>query len=125
MVLYLDDGVIAGNREEVLEALDMINFKAKERGLNLNFSKCEVAFLGVDAEEINPILSIFDGVAPGIQLISPEKALLLGAALSPESRRTIINEKVSMLDLFLHRLYSIPSHSAFNLLMSSLYMPQL
>ena len=39
---YLDDGVLAGERSAVRQALQLIEELGKHLGLNINFSMCEL-----------------------------------------------------------------------------------
>ncbi len=76
---YLDDGAAADSPDKVLVALETISRMGAEVGLHLNHDKCEVGILGADRDTAIDILLQFQQVAPGIQLLSQESAMLLGA----------------------------------------------
>lgn len=82
---YLDDGTVADIPEKVLAALETISKMGEQVGLHLNRDKCEVGILGADRDTAIDILRQFQLQAPGIQVMSPENAMLLGAPLTNEA----------------------------------------
>ena len=125
-VWYLDDGTIADTPENVLRALRQIQEKATEVGLHLNFSKCELFILdSTNADEVDNIFNRFSNIAPGIKLLPPDYACLLGSPLTDVTMSDILNKKKSNLISFLGRLQLLTAHSAFYLLRASLAIPRL
>ncbi|OXA39608.1 hypothetical protein Fcan01_25760 [Folsomia candida] len=122
---YLDDGAVADSPDKVLAALETISRMGVEVGLHLNHDKCEVGILGADRDTAIDILLQFQKVAPGIQLLSPESAMLLGAPLTKEAMEVVLAAKTAQLANFSQRLQQLSTHSAFFLLRASISIPRL
>ena len=125
-VWFLDDASIADTPSKVLNNFQKIIRDSELLGLELNFSKCELAILGdyEDTEYAN-ILKDFSDLAPGIQTISKNKAFLLGAPLSDDAIAECLASKTVTLIKFAERLSEISAHSAYFLLKHSLGIPRL
>ncbi|XP_021959247.1 uncharacterized protein LOC110855135 [Folsomia candida] len=122
---YLDDGAIGDSPEKALAALATIARMSGEVGLHLNHDKCEVGILGAEREAAIDILLQFQQVAPGIQLMSPDSAMLLGAPLTNEALGVVLATKTQQLATFSQRLLDLSAHSAFFLLRASISIPRL
>ncbi|OXA48561.1 Retrovirus-related Pol polyprotein from type-1 retrotransposable element R1 [Folsomia candida] len=122
---YLDDATLADTPEKVLIALDTIIRMGEEVGLRLNTAKCEVGVLAADEHAHLEILERFRKAAPGIQEISPETAVLLGAPLTDESIEAVLGAKSDQLAKLGARLLELSSHSAFFLFRASISTPRL
>ena len=70
-LMYLDDVAIRGAIDNILHDLEVIK-EAKTLGLTLNSNKSEI--ISVDVTVRGTILCSI----PGAQIVSPEKAILLG-----------------------------------------------
>jgi len=92
-VWYLDDGSLADNPEIVLKNLEKIVNIGNSLGLQLHFSKCEMAVLGGNEREETEILKKFSSLAPGIQSINSPDATLLGAPITNDSIRAVLGLK--------------------------------
>jgi hypothetical protein len=124
-VWYLDDGTIADDPVVVLAELKKIIVRAKEIGLELNPSKCELALIGATPSECDLWTEEFSEIAPGIKHISQSNAFLLGSALTDESVKTVLGMKTQNFKLMASRLSLLTSHSAFFLLRASVSIPRL
>ncbi|XP_021953585.1 uncharacterized protein LOC110850460 [Folsomia candida] len=122
---YLDDGAMGDPPENVLAALATVARMSGEVGLHLNTEKCEVGILGAEREEAIDILLQFQQVAPGIQLMSPDSAMLLGSPLTNEALEVVLATKSQQLATFSQRLLGLSAHSAFFLLRASISIPGL
>ncbi|XP_035712509.1 uncharacterized protein LOC118437538 [Folsomia candida] len=121
---YLDDGTLGGKPTTVLDDFKHIISCANEVGLELNFDKCEVSFLGPQTNT-QCILESFQSVAPGISCMTKENAELLGAPLTYESIEHVFRKKINAFSNMAGRLNSIPNHIAYYLLKHSLAIPRL
>ena len=123
---YLDDATIGDNPAVVLEDFKEIIKHASELGLQLNPSKCELAILGeVNEEAKRKIIIDFAEIAPGIQIIHPDNAFLLGAPLTSLSLPKCLQSKIEGLKTFSERLVNISAHSAYFLLKHSFSTPRI
>ena len=74
-VFYLDDGTLEGNKEDVIHDIKKIDVKAEALGLMLNRKKTEL--ICKDPTSRGFVL----GALPGVCIISPEDANLLGSPI--------------------------------------------
>lgn len=124
-VWYLDDATIADIPEKVLHAFDTIRTMGEDVGLHLNYEKCEVGVFGGNPDTHDAIYDEFHKASPGIKIISPEVATLLGAPLTDEAIERVMESKISQLAAFGNRLLQLSAHSAFFLLRASISIPRL
>jgi hypothetical protein len=75
-IWYMDDGTLIFDQENVFQDLESIISRLKDIGLELNFSKCELAVTSDDTEERNKILEQFNFIAPGDKLLKQDNTYI-------------------------------------------------
>ena len=70
---YLDDGNLANDYKIVLKELRRVMSIEKDLGLNLNFIKCELCFLGNLVMQHDTILQQFQKVCPGTKVTAQDQ----------------------------------------------------
>lgn len=120
---YLDDGTLCDVPEVVLEDFHQLIQLSKERGLEVNPSKCEIYFCSgvVDTE----ILRKFQEIAPGIRVINEENLCLLGAPIFESAFTTVASSFLNTADVMFDRLKNLSAHTAFFLLKNCFAIPKL
>ena len=119
---YLDDGSIGDNYNKVLNNFKLLINESVKVGLEINFSKCELLFLKC----IDPdILSKFNAMAPGINVLDRSKWRLLGAPITDEALPSCISEKCRSISLLCSRLHNLPTQVAFYILRNCFATPKL
>jgi hypothetical protein len=121
---YIDDATLGGDPEDVMKDLDNIVSLSADLGMSLNFSKCEISFLGPVTNK-KDLMEKLSTLAPGIQEIEESNAQLLGAPLNENSIQTTFQKKIDDFTRLSSRLKSIPSHISYFLLRNSLAIPKL
>lgn len=117
---YLDDLTLGGEAQTVLDDFIYLETAAKQFGLELNRSKCEV--IG-HTDETRTLFA-----AHGITLTetSPSTAILLGSPLSTGTHLdSVLEGKKLELQLLVKRLVFMPSHDSLYLLRNVLTTPRL
>ena len=124
-IWYLDDGTIGGSTEEVVRDFNTILQSSSSLGLELNVSKCEVIFGGMDEDCSMSALEKIHTVAPNIRVIQPHEATLLGAPLTLEALDPILGLKIDEVRRLSSRLDALHTHDALFLLRNCLAIPKL
>ena len=94
-------------------------------GLELNESKCDVIFGGMDEVCSMSALEQIHSVAPNIRVIQPHEAILLGAPLTSEALDPILSLKIDDVRRLSSRLVALHAHDALFLLRNCLAIPKL
>ena len=119
-IWYLDDGLIGGRSEHLLNDLSTIRSRAADLGLVLNDSKCEIISNDVT------VIDEFRREAPNILSTRCEEALFLGAPIGDQSSVTIsLDKKLTEFKRLCGRLQVLNSHDAFFLLRNCFSVPKL
>ena len=119
-VFYLDDGTLGGTREDVIDDVKTIEEEAGTLGLQLNREKTEL--ICADHTSRGIVLSAL----PGLRIINPECANLLGSPLgNADCVNACVSEKIELLRLMGDRLCYLHSHDAITLLRYSFAIPKL
>lgn len=118
---YLDDGTIAGEPDTVLDDLNNIIDNCKHLGLQINPSKCELYFCGLQSDII---LQKFNNISPGIKMINNDLTLL-GAPLNEFSTKDLLEKKNEELKTLFSRLKDLHSHVAYFMLKNCFAVPKL
>ena len=124
-IWYLDDGTIGGSTEEVVRDFNTILQSSSSFGLELNESKCEVIFGGMDEVCSTSALEQIHSVAPNICVIQPHEATLLGAPLTSEALDPILSLKIDDVRRLSSCLVALHAHDALFLLRNCLAIPKL
>jgi hypothetical protein len=124
-IWYMDDGTLISDQENVFQDLESIISRSKDIGLELNFSKCELAVTSNDTEERNKILEQFNFIAPGIKLLKQENTYILGCPLSDTGLSKELEKRTSELDNMTTRMCHLPSHMAFYLMQRAFSVPKM
>ena len=119
-VLYLEDGTLDRGREVVISDVKLIEEEASKLGLRLNRSKPELICSD------HTIRGIVLSALPGLHVVNPEDAELLGSPLGDANTvDTCVNDKIKMLELMGDRLRYLHSHDAITLLRHSFAIPNM
>jgi hypothetical protein len=121
----MDDGTLISDQENVFQDLESIISRSKDIGLELNFSKCELAVTSNDTEERNKILEQFNFIAPGIKLLKQENTYILGCPLYDTGLSKALEKRTSELDNMTTRMCHLPSHMAFYLMQRAFSIPKM
>lgn len=120
---YLDD-VSAGDLWHiVLEDFKLLKDEAAKLGLEINPSKCEIIIRSDNNQDM--IIQAFNNICPAIQVIPPDTATLLGAAIGESSVRDTLTEKLADIKLLCERVRDVNGHQAFFLLKHCFAIPKL
>jgi hypothetical protein len=122
---FIDDVAIGDTPAAVFDTFLQISEEAEKLGLSLNPNKCELFILAGDEQEKNDVAKMFTEVAPGIQVLTTNDAILLGAPLTENSIKKMLNMKTEQFKDFSAKLSKLSSHSAFFLLRASISTPRL
>jgi hypothetical protein len=116
---YLDDVALGDSVQQVIEALKILEIKAKSIGLCLNHTKCEVIGLSAASSAI--------WASSGLHYLTPDlsKATLLGAPLQVSGVDSCLEDRQSKLELAAPRLSKMAAPEALFLLKNSLAIPKL
>lgn len=121
VAFYLDDGIIAGNTDEVLSCFKIIVDESEKIGLTVNSSKCELFFCG-DSESAD--ISSFQNFAADIKI--KKELTLLGAPISLNSLESLLFKKLDTLSILFQRIQELKSlHVGYFLLRYCLAIPKL
>jgi hypothetical protein len=118
-------GTLISDQENVFQDLESIISRSKDTGLELNFSKCELAVTSNDTEERNRILEQFNFIAPGIKLLKQENTYILGCPLYDTGLSKALEKRTSELDNMTTRMCHLPSHMAFYLMQRAFSIPKM
>ena len=119
-IWYLDDGLIGGRSEHLLNDLSTIRSRAADLGLVLNDSKCEI----ISNDVI--VIDEFRREAPNILSTRCEEALFLGAPIGDQASVTkSLDKKLIEFKRLCGRLQVLNSHDAFFLLRNCFSVPKL
>mgnify|MGYP003478004916 CR=1 FL=1 len=117
---YLDDVAMGGDAKTVLEDFLHLEATAKEFGLELNRSKCEVVG---HTEETRRLFATQNIILPETSMSS---VILLGAPLSAgQHLDDVLTVKRKELELLTYRLTLMPAHDSLYLLRNVLTAPRL
>ena len=118
-VFYLDDGILGGPVEAILQDLQQLELDAAELGLQLNHGKSELI-----CDEGSTRETVLQKV-PGLRQVGCSQVTLLGSPIgSEEAISDVIKVKTGMLEVMGNRLNLLPSHDALLLLRSSFAIPK-
>lgn len=121
-IWYLDDGVIGGAPEVVLEDLRKLVPALKAIGLEVNASKCELFVCGgLDTS----YLTDFESVLPGIRQIDKSSLNLLGAPVFTEGVSSVLQTKRQALSLAREHLLHLSGHVSLVLLRNCFALPRM
>jgi hypothetical protein len=118
-------GTLISDQENVFQDLESIISRSKDTGLELNFSKCELAVTSNDTEERNRILEQFNFIAPEIKLLKQENTYILGCPLYDTGLSKALEKRTSELDNMTTRMCHLPSHMAFYLMQRAFSIPKM
>ena len=117
---YLDDSTLGGSVVDLSHDLDIVERFGAAMGLQLNAGKSEV--ICSCPATITSILSSL----PGVKVVSPNEATLLGSSIGDTSSITdILRSKTTMLRRMGDRLQHLSAHDAILLLKHSFALPKL
>ena len=117
--LYLDDATLAGNCQYLVHDIQVIR-EAVDLGLTLNAGKCEI--ISSDMTICGTLLVSL----PGVQLVPPSRAQLLGSPIGDDSCvSAVLAEKVETLRRLGERLKLLSAHDALILLRNCFALPKL
>ena len=93
---FLDDGGLIGQKEALVEALDILAREGPPRGLHLNLEKCVVFCPGHDMLDLDPLGKGIERAEAGIKL--------LGAPIGNDGFvETILRKRLSSVQKFVER----------------------
>ena len=114
---YMDDITLGGTRNDVATDVIKIRSEGGALGLQLNAKKCEL---------IQPSSTSAEPAFQDFAIITPDKALLLGAPLTEEqSLNDALYARFGELSRAIGRLSLLPAHAALTLLKSSFSAPKI
>ena len=117
---YLDDGALGGRADELIQAFEYVRTEGAKIGLLVNERKCEL--ITNDAS----VIQRFQSIAPGVIIVEPATAILLGAPVGGEqSVDLILEKKLSELKRLSDRLRQLNAHDVFYLLRHCFSLPKL
>lgn len=123
---YLDDASLGGKPTTVYEDLEKIITGAKALGLEINTSKCELALLCHEhPADIDDTIIMFRQLVPNVRILTDGEFTLLGSPISQESIPPILENKITILEMFSERLQLLKAHDAIFLLKNCFAMPKL
>jgi hypothetical protein len=108
-VWFFDDGTIGGDPDVVLADIRTVLDYASISGLELNFEKCEVTFLGHYSQGLYDDL---EELMPGLKLVDKGNLELLGSPIHQEGIKSALDKKRGTLKLMCDRLTSVDAHCA-------------
>ena len=119
-VFYMDDGILGGNLDIILQDLHTVERLARDLGLQLNRTKSEIIYK-------DPIIvEAMIQAAPGLKVVNSDDAFLLGSPIgSLKSIEDAIGGKTEALQTLSKRLPYLHSHDAFCLLKHAFAIPKL
>ncbi|XP_061723449.1 uncharacterized protein LOC133529685 [Cydia pomonella] len=120
-VWYLDDGVIGGRPETIIEDLKNLIPTFKELGLEVNPTKCEL-FCGSMSESS---FSALQTLLPGIKRLDKASLSLLGAPIFPEGVSAALRTKKDALVAARNHLTNLSSHVSMTLLRHCFATPRM
>ena len=119
-IWYLDDGLIGGRSDHLLNDLNTIRSRGADLGLILNDSKCEIITNDVT------VIDEFRREAPNILATRCEEAIFLGAPIEDQSSVTkSLDKKLIEFKRLCGRLQLLNLHDAFFLLRNCFSVPKL
>jgi hypothetical protein len=102
---YLDDGALGGRVDELMQAFEYTRTEGAKIGLLVNERKCEL--ITNDAS----VIQRFQSIAPGVNIVDPAVAILLGAPVGGEqSVDLILEKKLNDLKRLSNRLKRLDAH---------------
>ena len=123
---YQDDGILAGDVDEVLGDLERLEIAAKELGLKLNPAKCELYFTNKNNNSLyQATLQRFQKLLPEVKIVGDDELILLGAPVLETSIEMVLRKKLQDLQLMIERLGLLDVHDAWFLLKHCLAIPRL
>ncbi|XP_063389112.1 uncharacterized protein LOC134674887 [Cydia fagiglandana] len=121
-VWYLDDGIIGGSPDVVVQGLNTLIPALKEIGLEINPSKCECFTCGGIPTEA---LAEIEAVLPGMRLIDKSSFSLLGAPVFSEGVSSVLQLKRQALSGVREHLAQLAGHVALILLRNCFALPRM
>lgn len=124
---YLDDGILGGNINDIINDLEQLVPRLAQIGLEVNPSKCEIILpknIG-GAEECGSTVDKIHKVTPGASVLEDAEQTVLGAPLTGPAAMTVLGKKKKELNRMINRLRLLDDHSAFFLLRNCLWLPRL
>jgi hypothetical protein len=119
-VWYMDDGTLGGNADALLTDFEMIVKEAKNFGLTVSTSKCELI------TDDDDIVRQFRAVVPDINHVNTSDAMLLGAPIgSEQSVVEVLTVKLHELRRLSIRISQFNAHDALFLLKNCFSIPKL
>jgi hypothetical protein len=122
-VWYLDDGVLGGEANVVLEDFKMLMSEFSAIGLELNSSKCEIYVPDSCPEKVS-VLSTIRQLAPSIKEIDKKTLNLLGSPILEESFPSFLENKIQNFNSVSERLLQINAHTAYTIIRFCLFVPK-
>ena len=119
---YLDAISAGDNGKIVLRDFQIFQEQARQLGLNLKSTKCELTMIGSNEESI---LREFEEACPGITLIVAEDLCLLGAPLGLNALDLELEKKKEDLARLRKQTLTIPAQQAFFLMKNCFAIPKL
>ena len=119
-VFYLDDDTIGGKVEDLQADLRLIKDQGKALGLFLNVDKSELI-----SHSNSTVSTSFMSAFPGLQVVHPTQARLLGSPLGDEALRRCLEEQLNQLKVVSDRLSHLHMHDGITILRHSLTIPKL
>ncbi|XP_047996387.1 uncharacterized protein LOC125234221 [Leguminivora glycinivorella] len=120
-VWYLDDGVIGGSPEVVIENLKTLLPALKTIGLEINSTKCELFACGNVTPET---LTNLETVLPGLRQIDKSSFQLLGAPIFSEGVSSVLQSKRQALAGVREHLNHLSRHVSLILLRNCFSVPR-
>lgn len=123
-IWYLDDGVIGGDCESVIEDIQAIKVYCQRSGLSLNSSKCEVCVVGGFLDEQRIAVDRVKEALTNVRVTDIGDLEHLGVPIMNTKVTSAIIEKTGVLRVLLKRLSLLDSQTALFLLRVSLSSPR-
>ncbi|KAL1446882.1 hypothetical protein WDU94_010923, partial [Cyamophila willieti] len=122
---YLDDGTLCDSPDIVLEDFKTIISGARELGLEINSSKCEIFFCDDQLPVPLDVITSFQIIAPGIRIVEKDELEMLGSPIFEGGVEVFAKKKFEKINILIERLGQIHAHYAYFLLKNCLAIPKL
>ncbi|XP_029655705.1 uncharacterized protein LOC115229508 [Octopus sinensis] len=122
---YLDDGVIGGTPEGILETLKSLVFNFGALGLEFNCGKCEIVNVNTDELSFRKWMTEFNKLLPGCTFPLKEDLIFLGSPIFESGIKAVMKAKISEFSFLSEKLRCVDSHIGLFLMRNCLSIPKL
>lgn len=124
-VWFLDDGILAGPKQNVLDDLASVIQEFQKIGLCLNSSKCELYLCSSLSSKLhNETRTDFNKLAPNIRIISAKDLSFLGAPLLETEMPFFFKSLLDKFKLLTNNIVNINPHMALYILRHCFWIPK-